>query len=103
MTKLITNISKINKFQKIILWSFISLIILCGAFYIYFMTVVIIKTSAMNRDLIELKIVENDYQQVEEVYMDKISKLTLDNALSLGFEEKFDRKFVSRGGVFAKR
>lgn len=103
MTKLMENISKIKKTQKMILWCLVFMIIFSGAFYLYFMTATIINTSAMNKNLIEIKIVERDYQQIEEIYIDKISKLTLSHALSIGFEEKVDGKFVSRGGVFAKR
>ncbi|PIR57828.1 MAG: hypothetical protein COU71_02040 [Parcubacteria group bacterium CG10_big_fil_rev_8_21_14_0_10_38_31] len=103
MTKLIKNISKISKLQKVVVWSLISLIIFSGLFYLYLTTTVVIETAMMNKNLAELKSLTKSYQQTEEMYFDEISKLTLDYALALGFEEQSERKFVSRGNVFAKR
>lgn len=103
MTKLIKNISKINKFQRIILWSLVSLIIFSGVFYLYLTFTVVLETAMMNRNLIELKSLTKSYQQSEEVYFREVSKLTLDHAMALGFEENTEIKFVSRGNLFAKR
>ncbi|MCR4284251.1 MAG: hypothetical protein NUV64_02975 [Parcubacteria group bacterium] len=103
MTKLIKNISKINKFQRVILWSLVSLIIFSGVFYLYLTSTVVIETAMMNRNLIELKSLTQNYQQAEEIYFNEISKLTLDYALALGFKENTEMQFVSRGNVFAKR
>lgn len=103
MTKLIKNISKINKLQQIILWSLVSLIIFSGVFYLYLTFTVVIETAMMNRNLIELKSLNKSYQQTEEVYFNEISKLTFDHALALGFEENNDIQFASRGNLFAKR
>jgi len=103
MTRLIKNISKINKFQEIILFGFVFMIIISGVFYLYLVSIVVIETTMMNRNLIELKSLTNNYQQTEEIYLNEISKLTLDYALSLGFEENTERQFVTRGNVFAKR
>ena len=103
MTKLIKNISKINKFHKVILWGIVSLIIFSGVFYLYLTANVVIETAMMNRNSLELRSLNESYQQVEEVYLSEISKLTLDYALALGFQERANRQFVTRGNIFAKR
>jgi len=103
MTKLIKNISKINKFQKMILWGLICLIIFSGGLYLYLTFTAVTQTSAMNRNIIELKSINKSYQQTEEIYFSEISKLTLDYALALGFKETKETQFASRGNLFAKR
>jgi len=79
------------------------LVFLSTIFYIYLVVLTVVDTVGWEETVREMAELERDYHQIEEVYLVSVDGLSLEYALSLGFVENDNEKFVSRPGTVAKR
>jgi hypothetical protein len=88
--------NRAEKHQKGLFASFLCVIILVGAFYIYCVGAIVIETANRNQNFQNLQVEQKEYQELEKKYLDLISKFNLDYAYSLGFVGENPLVYVSR-------
>lgn len=60
-------------------------IVLLGAIYIYFLSVIVMETVARNQKFQTIQILREKSDNIEKKYLELLSKINLDYAYSLGF------------------
>lgn len=82
---------KYSKFIFVIL--FLGVFFL-GLFYIYAMNLAVLKTAERNDNLDKLTDIKNEFQSLENIYLDKLEQLNIPYAKSLGFVESEPNDYV---------
>ena len=73
-------------------------IFVVGLSYVYFLNIVVLETAMREENLDKLKQTKRKVQNLEMSYIDKISKLSIPYAESLGFveSEAYDYVYIQR-------
>ena len=94
MFSLFTKKEKWLKYSKGIFLGLLVFAFLFGVTYVYFMNLAILKIAEKSKHEKELISVNIEYQNLEEIYMVKLSELDISQAMLLGFVESEPNGYI---------
>jgi len=94
MFSLFTKKEKWFKYSKGIFLGLLVVAFLFGVTYVYFMNLAILKIAEMSKYEKELVGTNREYQNLEEVYMVKLSELDISQATLMGFVESEPNGYI---------
>jgi|GEM_PF-5441847 len=82
-----------------IFWSFVTLIVFVGAFYIYFVNRTVISVAQRNAIETEISKTQAEITNLESAHIGAMNEITIELARSLGYEEAKNIVYIPQRAV----